>query len=93
MRLVCDTNVLVSGFLFGGHCRRIIRLISEGRIDGFITSALTAELEGILQRPKFGLTTTPRLPRAIATRSGRPRDLAWSRTNRCSVPCWPLSAR
>ncbi len=58
MRVVCDTNVLLSGFLFGGHCRKIIRLISEGRIDGFITSALTTELEGILQRPKFGLAAT-----------------------------------
>ena len=56
MRLVCDTNVLLSGFLFGGHCRTIIRLISEGRIDGFISSALVTEFEGVLLRPKFGLT-------------------------------------
>ena len=56
MRVVCDTNVLISGFLFGGHCRTIIRLISEGQIDGFISSALVAEFEGVLLRPKFGLT-------------------------------------
>jgi len=56
MRIVCDTNVLLSGFLFGGHCRTIIRLVSEGRIDGFISSVLIAELEGVLQRPKFSLT-------------------------------------
>jgi len=56
MRIVCDTNVLLSGFLFGGHCRTIIRLVSEGRVDGFISSALVAEFEGVLQRPKFGLT-------------------------------------
>lgn len=57
MRIVCDTNVLLSGFLFGGHCRTIIRLVSEGRIDGFTSSALVAEIEGVLLRPKFGLTT------------------------------------
>ncbi len=56
MRVVCDTNVLLSGFLFGGHCRTIIRLISEGRLDGFVSSALVAEFEGVLLRPKFGLT-------------------------------------
>ena len=55
MKLVCDTNVLVSGLLFGGHCRAILRLVSEGRADGFTSGALLAELEGVLIRPKFGL--------------------------------------
>jgi len=56
MKVVCDTNVLLSGFLFGGHCRTIIRLASEGRIEAFISSSLLAELENVLARPKFGLT-------------------------------------
>lgn len=56
MRIVCDTNVLVSGFLFGGHCRTVIRLVSEGKAEGFISSILVAELEGVLRRRKFGLT-------------------------------------
>ncbi|MBT3376528.1 MAG: putative toxin-antitoxin system toxin component, PIN family [Lentisphaerae bacterium] len=55
MRIVCDTNVLLSGLLFGGNCRTIIGLVSEGRIDGFTSTALVAELEGVLLRPKFGL--------------------------------------
>ena len=55
MKIVCDTNVLISGLLFGGNCRAIIGLVSEGRIDGFTTNALVAELEGVLLRPKFGL--------------------------------------
>jgi putative PIN family toxin of toxin-antitoxin system len=55
MRIVCDTNVLVSGLLFGGNCRLIIALVSEGRVDGFTSSALLAELEGVLLRPKFCL--------------------------------------
>ncbi|MFU8819282.1 MAG: putative toxin-antitoxin system toxin component, PIN family [Desulfurivibrio sp.] len=55
MKIVCDTNVLISGLLFGGNCRAIIGLVSEGRIDGFTTNALVTELEGVLLRPKFGL--------------------------------------
>jgi len=55
MKVVCDTNVLLSGFLFGGHCREIILRVSEGKDDGFISSSLLAELEGVLVRPKFGL--------------------------------------
>jgi putative PIN family toxin of toxin-antitoxin system len=56
MRIVCDTNVLVSGLLFGGNCRTILRLVSEGRFEGFTSVMLLAELEGVLLRPKFGLT-------------------------------------
>lgn len=56
MRIVCDTNVILSGVLFGGHCRTILRLVSEGRLEGFASTALLAELERVLLRPKFGLT-------------------------------------
>jgi putative PIN family toxin of toxin-antitoxin system len=55
MRIVCDTNVLLSGLLFGGNCREVIRLVSEGRVDGFTSNPLLAELEGVLLRPNFGL--------------------------------------
>ncbi len=58
MRIVCDTNVILSGILFGGHCRSILRLISEGRLEGFTSTALLAELERVLLRPKFSLTVT-----------------------------------
>lgn len=56
MRIVCDTNVILSGVLFGGHCRTILRLVSEGCLEGFTSTALLAELEGVLLRPKFRLT-------------------------------------
>lgn len=55
MRVVCDTNVLVSGLLFGGNCRAVLALVSEGKIEGFTSSALIAELEEVLLRPKFRL--------------------------------------
>ena len=56
MRIVCDTNVLVSGVVFGGACRSIITLVSEGQVCGFTSAALLSELEDVLARPKFGLT-------------------------------------
>ena len=58
MRIICDTNVLISGLLFGGNCRTIITLVSEGQIDGFTSVALLGELEHVLLRSKFGLSAT-----------------------------------
>jgi putative PIN family toxin of toxin-antitoxin system len=58
MRVICDTNVLLSGVLFGGNCRSVIRLVSEGRVRGFTSNALLAEFEGVLLRPKFGLSAS-----------------------------------
>ena len=55
MRIVCDTNVLVSGILFGGHARQILRQISRGAFTNCITPELLDEAEDVLNRPKFGL--------------------------------------
>jgi putative PIN family toxin of toxin-antitoxin system len=55
MRVVCDTNVLVSGILFGGKPREILRLCSTGKVTNFTSPALLKEIEAVLQRPKFGL--------------------------------------
>lgn len=57
MKIVCDTNVLVSGILFGGHARTILTAISRGRIDAFTTPALLNELRDVLTRRKFRLNT------------------------------------
>ena len=55
MNIVCDTNVLVSGFLFGGHAREILRLTSRGVVSNFISPGILREVEDALRRPKFGL--------------------------------------
>lgn len=55
MNIVCDTNVLVSGVLFGGHAREILRLSSRGVIINFISPDLLRETEDVLRRSKFGL--------------------------------------
>ena len=57
MNIVCDTNVLISGILFGGHARQILRLASQGVITNFISSEILRELEDVLLRPKFGLNS------------------------------------
>ena len=56
MRVVCDTNVLVSGILFQGPPRLIVGLASRGRIANFTSPALLREAEDVLLRPKFRLT-------------------------------------
>lgn len=56
MRIVCDTNVLVSGILFGGHARQILLLVSRGRLTNFISDEILLEAKKVLSRPKFKLS-------------------------------------
>jgi putative PIN family toxin of toxin-antitoxin system len=53
MRLVLDTNVLVSAFLWQGKPGRLIELAGEGEIEIFTSRALIAELSEVLHRKKF----------------------------------------
>ena len=55
MRIVCDTNVLVSGVLFGGHPRRILSMASRGNVTNLTSPVLLREAEDVLLRSKFGL--------------------------------------
>lgn len=55
MKIVCDTNVLISGILFRGHPRRILLLAVQGRLTNCTSPALLGEAEAVLSRPKFGL--------------------------------------
>jgi len=64
LRVVVDTNVLISAFLFGGAPREIVELIVAGVIDGAISPAILDEVRGVLKRPKFGLS--PRQAMSIA---------------------------
>lgn len=56
MRIVCDTNVIVSGILFGGHARQILHLASRGRVTNCISDDILHEAEDVLLRPKFKLS-------------------------------------
>jgi putative PIN family toxin of toxin-antitoxin system len=53
VRLVLDTNVVVSALLWGGAPERLIDLAGEGTIELVTPAALLAELAELLNRPKL----------------------------------------
>ncbi len=54
MRVVLDTNVVVSAILFGGKPQEILKAAVAGDLRLCISEAMVTELQGVLQRPKFG---------------------------------------
>ena len=50
-----DTNVLISGILFGGTPGQIVTAASEGLFTLALSPPIIEELEQVLLRPKFGL--------------------------------------
>jgi len=53
MRVVADTNIVVSGLLWHGPPRRVLEAARDERIQLLTTGLLLAELEDVLARPKF----------------------------------------
>ncbi len=53
MRVVADTNIIVSGLLWRGKPRRILDAARAGDIKLFTTAVLLVELEDVLSREKF----------------------------------------
>lgn len=53
MRIVADTNIIVSAFLWGGTPRRLLDAVEAQRLELFTSRALIAELEDVLLRAKF----------------------------------------
>ena len=53
MRVVLDTNTVVSGFLWGEAPRALIEAAMDERIELFTCATLIDELAGILPRQKF----------------------------------------
>ena len=56
MRLVLDTNVLISGLFWNGAPARVLDRVDEGLDRLFISRALLQELADVLARPKFSKT-------------------------------------
>lgn len=54
-RLVLDSNVVISGVLFGGPPARLLMHALEGSIRCFVSMPILDEIRDVLQRPKFGL--------------------------------------
>ena len=69
MRVVADTNVVVSGLLWHGPSRRLLNAARQGTVELFTSGALLAELEDVLQREKFlkRLTAAQIPPRDLVT--------------------------
>lgn len=66
MRVVADTNVVVSGLLWRGPSRSILDAARAGTINLFTSAVLLSELEEVLGRDKFAArimaaALTPRL--------------------------------
>jgi len=54
MRVVLDTNVVISGFLSpGGPAASLVDLWAEGKITVLVSPPLVEEYLGVLARPKF----------------------------------------
>lgn len=53
MRLVLDTNTALSGLLWGGTPGSLIDMAIAGRVELASSTALLAELQGVLTRAKF----------------------------------------
>lgn len=53
MRLVLDTNIVVSGLIWGGVPRQLLDLGRDGRVTFFTSSVLLDELADVLEREKF----------------------------------------
>lgn len=58
MRVVLDTNVIVSGFLWGGVPRQLLQAARENRLRLFTSTPLLLELTDILGRAKFARKLT-----------------------------------
>ena len=67
MRVVADTNVVISGLFWRGPSRSILDAAHSGLVQLFTSAPLLVELEEVLNRPKF----VAKLKQANVT----PRDL------------------
>ena len=55
MKIVLDTNVILSAILFGGKPRQVLDAATSGQVRMCISEKLISELEGVLHREKFAL--------------------------------------
>jgi putative PIN family toxin of toxin-antitoxin system len=67
MRVVADTNIIVSGLLWRSNPRRVLDAAREGALDLFTSAILLTELEDVLSREKFA--------KLLASIGATPHDL------------------
>ncbi len=54
--VVIDTNIVISGLLFGGKVGKIVTMWKNGRIQPFLPQEIIAEYIRVLTYPKFSLS-------------------------------------
>jgi len=52
-RIVLDTNIFISGFLWEGNEARLIRKIENNEVMNFISQEILEEIENVIKRDKF----------------------------------------
>jgi len=52
-KVVIDTNVLISAFLFGGNPREVLNLAITGKVKNYTCKEILDEISNVLIRPKF----------------------------------------
>lgn len=52
-RIVCDTNILVSGFLFNGNEKKPISFAADKKVELYSSNELIEEFERVLLYPKL----------------------------------------
>jgi putative PIN family toxin of toxin-antitoxin system len=56
LKVVLDTNVLVSAIVYGGNPRKVLQAAISGAVEISVSEAIIKELQDVLQRPKFSLS-------------------------------------
>ena len=56
LKVVFDTNVLISAWFWEGNESRLIKCVEEGIIDGYSSAQLFEELRRTLRYPRFSLS-------------------------------------
>lgn len=59
MRIIVDTNVVMSGVFFSGTPSRILKAFDEGKFEVYANTDIVAEYEEVYARPKQKLQRTP----------------------------------
>jgi putative PIN family toxin of toxin-antitoxin system len=97
MRVVADTNTVVSAFLWGGPPKAVLDAARDEHITLFSSAALLAEFEDVMSRDKFAArieriestqATLLRLYRALITLV-RPIAIAPPAAIRTMITCSP----
>ena len=54
LKIVLDSNVLISAIVFGARPREILNLIIKGKVQSGISKVILEEIKNVLEAKKFG---------------------------------------